>query len=416
MQPANRGRLDAPPHRTIIASPQLISTQRVLKSARNGTGGGFPTEANGKLPGAAVVQRRIPKYRLHKPSGQAVVTLCGRDYYLGPHGSPASHAAYRARIAEWLAAGCTVPAATPLTVAAVCGAYLAHYATLPRSPGQRDRVNVTLRLLADLYGDQPAGDFGPLRLQAFRLHCADTRAWVRPSLNARMRSVVAAFRWAASRELIPASVAVALGTVRGVEPGELDVEEGRTVLPADEDAIAATVRHVPQPVADLINLQLLTASRPSELLTLRPEDLRRDGTVEIAPGLRMPLGPDVWTAQPQVHKTKCRGKSRILLFGPRAQEILARCPFVRPHSGTMYSARGYYQQIRRTQERHGIPLWFPYQLRHNAATRLVAQFGWDVARIVLGHTTLSTTARYALDDLAKAAEAIRNFDLPFRLD
>ena len=28
-----------------------------------------------------------------------------------------------------------------------------------------------------------------------------------------------------------------------------------------------------------------------------------------------------------------------------------------------------------------IPHWHPYQLRHNATTRLVQQFGWDVARM-----------------------------------
>jgi len=29
----------------------------------------------------------LPSYRLHKPSGRGVVTLDGRDIYLGPHGS-----------------------------------------------------------------------------------------------------------------------------------------------------------------------------------------------------------------------------------------------------------------------------------------------------------------------------------------
>ena len=29
----------------------------------------------------------VPKYRLHKRSGQAVVSLGGKDRYLGPHGS-----------------------------------------------------------------------------------------------------------------------------------------------------------------------------------------------------------------------------------------------------------------------------------------------------------------------------------------
>jgi hypothetical protein len=47
---------------------------------------------------------RIPGYRNHKASGQAVVTLNGRDVYLGPYGSPASHEAYRLEIRNWLSA------------------------------------------------------------------------------------------------------------------------------------------------------------------------------------------------------------------------------------------------------------------------------------------------------------------------
>jgi hypothetical protein len=35
---------------------------------------------------------RIPSYRLHKASGRAAVTLGGRHYYLGKHGTPESWA------------------------------------------------------------------------------------------------------------------------------------------------------------------------------------------------------------------------------------------------------------------------------------------------------------------------------------
>ena len=48
---------------------------------------------------------RTPSYRLHKSSGQAVVTIHGRDHYLGKHGSPESEQAYRRVVAEWLASG-----------------------------------------------------------------------------------------------------------------------------------------------------------------------------------------------------------------------------------------------------------------------------------------------------------------------
>ena len=49
--------------------------------------------------------RRIPTYNLHRPSGLARVRLNGRDLYLGPHGTPESHAEYDRVIGEWLASG-----------------------------------------------------------------------------------------------------------------------------------------------------------------------------------------------------------------------------------------------------------------------------------------------------------------------
>ncbi len=48
---------------------------------------------------------KLPKYALHKASGQARVTLGDRDHYLGKHGSPESLELYDRLVAEWLAAG-----------------------------------------------------------------------------------------------------------------------------------------------------------------------------------------------------------------------------------------------------------------------------------------------------------------------
>ena len=39
---------------------------------------------------------RIPKYRLHKTSGQALVQIRGKRIYLGKHGTPESRERYRA--------------------------------------------------------------------------------------------------------------------------------------------------------------------------------------------------------------------------------------------------------------------------------------------------------------------------------
>ena len=46
-----------------------------------------------------------PSVRHHKPIGRAVVTLNGRDHYLGPWNSPEARVEYDRIVAEWLASG-----------------------------------------------------------------------------------------------------------------------------------------------------------------------------------------------------------------------------------------------------------------------------------------------------------------------
>jgi integrase len=62
--------------------------------------------------------------------------------------------------------------------------------------------------------------------------------------------------------------------------------------------------------------------------------------------------------------------------------------------------------VRRACIRAGVPPWHPHQLRHNAATRLRAEFGLDVARTVLGHASQAVTEVYAEADFAKARDAM----------
>src|SRR5262245_20141036 len=59
----------------------------------------------GTTVGMWSVEMRIPSYRLHKGTGQAVVTVQGRDHYLGRHGSVESRDRYKQLIAEFLATG-----------------------------------------------------------------------------------------------------------------------------------------------------------------------------------------------------------------------------------------------------------------------------------------------------------------------
>lgn len=52
------------------------------------------------------------------------------------------------------------------------------------------------------------------------------------------------------------------------------------------------------------------------------------------------------------------------------------------------------------------PHWTPYQLRHNAATRVARELGVEHARAVLGHSDVAVTRRYSVSaDVAIAAAA-----------
>ena len=44
---------------------------------------------------------RVPSYREHKPSGRAVVTLDGKDHYLGEYGTEEAVAEYRRLTGLW---------------------------------------------------------------------------------------------------------------------------------------------------------------------------------------------------------------------------------------------------------------------------------------------------------------------------
>ena len=55
---------------------------------------------------------RQPSYRLHKARGYAVVTINGKNHYLGKHNSPESHEKYARLIAQWQANGKELSALT----------------------------------------------------------------------------------------------------------------------------------------------------------------------------------------------------------------------------------------------------------------------------------------------------------------
>src|SRR6516165_6634127 len=108
---------------------------------------------------------RTPSYRLHKPTGQAVVTLCGRDFYLGRHGSPESRAEYDRLIVEWISNGRRLPAPTSeagsdLSINELLLAYVCHadgyYVKNGEPTTEPVNIRLAIRPLRQHLGQTPA--------------------------------------------------------------------------------------------------------------------------------------------------------------------------------------------------------------------------------------------------------------------
>jgi len=167
----------------------------------------------------------VPSYRLHKNSGQAIVTLNGTDHYLGPWQSEASRAKYDRLIREWIAAGrTTAQPAQPsgVTVAELLLAYLREADVAYRKNGKPTshlhNIHDAVVPLSEMYGQATTADFGPLKLKAVREVFVQRRL-CRSTINKHTGTIKRIFKWGTENELVPPSVFHALQAVSGLRRG-----------------------------------------------------------------------------------------------------------------------------------------------------------------------------------------------------
>jgi integrase len=411
--------------------------------------------------------RKDPSYRLHKQSGQAIVTLPDafggrRDVLLGKYGTPESRAEYRRMLAEWEANGQKLlkrpRAVDELSVNEVILSYWGfvegYYRRPDGSPGsEANNIKLALRWLRQLYGHTPAANFDSLALEAVREQMIKT-GLCRNRINKDIARIRRMFKWAASKKIVAASVYVDLQTIEGLRAGRSKARETERVLPVPLVFVESSLPFMRPQVAAMVQIQLHTGMRPGEVLIMRTIDLEMAGKVWLyRPGSdRGPYGE---------HKNAWRGQDRIIAIGPKAQEILRpwlrlnledylfqpreaeaqrdaerrlkrktpmtpsqarrtakRNPMRQP--GSRYTIWSYNQAIRNAclrADKHAheqdttspsdqiiIPCWHPNQLRHTKATEIRREAGLDAARAVLGHRSPQITETYAEIDVNKAAE------------
>ena len=186
-----------------------------------------------RMPKPGRRKQKVPSCRLHKASGQAIVTLPDglgrrRDVLLGTHGTQASRVEYARVIAEWEAAGRRLPAepAADMTVSELLGAFLTHAESEYPPPSRKSNYKPAMRAMRELYGPTPAAKFGPLALKAVRQRMID--GWESPPsrkhpdgqvhkplarslINQRIGRIKRIVKWAVAAEFVPAGVLEACG-------------------------------------------------------------------------------------------------------------------------------------------------------------------------------------------------------------
>jgi hypothetical protein len=171
---------------------------------------------------------RTPSYRLHKQSGQAIVTLTNhfgtrRDVLLGKYDTPESRAEYRRVVMEWAVNDHRLPEppalAHEVSVNEILLAYWEHVQTYYRLMGgtpstEVDNIRLALRPLKALYGHTPAAKFDSTALETVREQMIrDGRC--RNRINKDVARVKRLFKWSGSKKLLPSSIYQDLNTVEG---------------------------------------------------------------------------------------------------------------------------------------------------------------------------------------------------------
>lgn len=402
---------------------------------------------------------KVPSYCHHKATGQAVVRVEGRDYYLGKFGSAQSRERYARLIAEWQSRPRTTDSALTdadarptreLSVNEVMFAYVEFaqgYYTKDGKPNQEfESIRYALRPLKQLYGNKQAALFGPRDLKTLRQQLID-KGLSRTYINNGTNRIKRMFKWAVSEELVSPSVHQALQAVTGLRYGRSEARETEPVKPVPDAYVEAVLPFVAPPVAAMIRLQRLTGMRSGEVVIMRACDIDMSG--------------EVWLYAPSDHKGKWRGQKKVIALGPQAQVIVR--PFLKLETtaflfspreaatwhrqrrtlhagskratpvfpsevsgrsqkkierakqrktkqpGTRYDASSYRHAVRYGTELARaagicVPNWHPHQLRHTKATELRRAFGLEAAQVALGHARADVTEIYAERNVQRAIE------------
>jgi integrase len=235
----------------------------------------------------------IPSYRLHKARNCAVVTLDGKDHYLGPFNSPSSKQKYAKLIRAWLSARETPPDDRPETpslpisdrpcIGEIILRFL-QYASAYYKPNHGENreagcIADALQVLRECgYGGEPADAFRASDLKKVREAMVEKK-WSRKYINSQVNRVKRMFGYAVEEDWLSGSVYHGLLAVRGLRKGTPGVRETAKIKPIPIAHLKAVLAKAQPMIKAMILFAYYTGARPGEVCALRLGDLDRSKKV-----------------------------------------------------------------------------------------------------------------------------------------
>jgi hypothetical protein len=245
---------------------------------------------------------KAPSLRYHI-SGQSIVTIDGRDFYLGMHDSPEAFARYAVLIRIYQENGLRLPDGfdekeVTRQASSVLGlTTVTHQEKQPKlvchltasfrrfvekryanEVQEKHRYNKLCDELEEFAGSMEVEQFGPLALQQMRQRWIDEEK-ARVYCNRLTNAVIRVFRWGVSQELAPESVHVRLRAVEPLRTGQTEAHETDPVEPVSLEDIRNTIAVLSPVLKAMVRVQVATGMRPSELCNMRPCEIDRTGEV-----------------------------------------------------------------------------------------------------------------------------------------
>lgn len=413
----------------------------------------------------------VPKYLLHKGSGQAytyhrLIATPDHRIYLGSHGSIESQQKYH-EVLRWVATQVhnQLPPALPQSqtptlyeLALEYDLYARqHYATDDGVSREYVAMWGALQYMLNQHGAKFASVVGPRLLKDIQRWMV-AEGFARTHINHTTSRLKRFFRWAAAEERIDPTVYHKLLCVGGLRCGEMGARDSTPIAPVKVSLVQSLLPFVSPVVGDMMQVQYLCAMRPIETCIMRPADIDRSG--------------DIWLYRPTRHKTKWAGKQLVKAIPRAAQAILAprlngdakafmftpaesiawqheqrrkrreerttpiypseiervakrgeeraRRPRVRP-IGQRYCTDSYRRAIwygvkQAAAANVAVERFSPNQLRHAIVTFVAERLGQQKAQRYAGHENLDTTSMYTEKNIGEMIDVARQLDELWAID